>query len=222
MTFLIRVRGDAGTVQIDDTYCNLAFMTKGVATSSDTSRYTEVVVTVTGRMPVMFLRPTNGVACVSGVTNSGGTWSFRVGLGVGVTQCTYYIFDSIPGVSAEPYTIRLRNAQGQVTWDAGYKYLRVLDSVPLPDGFASTDVQAPAGNQWAVAFSDPGWYILQVFLQQGGSPSYIYRYGMAVVGGACRCFYMQADSTLVIPPGSTQVIRNQTPSSLVFIDISNL
>jgi hypothetical protein len=222
MTFLIRVRGDAGTVQIGDDYANLAFMTKGVATSSNTSRYTEYVVTVTGRAPMMFLRPTGGTACIAGVNNSGSTWTFTIGLGTGTAQCPFYIFDSIPGASAEPYTIRLRNAQGQVTWDAGYKYLRVLGSTPLPEGFFSTDVQGPAGFQWAVAFSDPGWYFLQVNQPTGGAPTYIYHYGMTVIDGACRCLYMQTSPTVPIPPGSIQVVRTQTPSSLIFVDVSNL
>lgn len=221
MTFLIRVRGDAGTVQIGDDYCNLAFMSKGVATS-DGARYTEYIVTVQGRMPLMFLRPIYGTACVSGVTNSDNTWSFRIGLGVGVTQCPFYIFDSIPGPSTEQYTIRLRNAQGQVTFDAGYKYLRVLQSTPLPDGFYTTDVQGPYGYQLAVAYSDPGWYILQVNLPQGGAPSYFYHYGMALIDGVCRCNYIQADPSLQIPPGSIQRVYNQSPSSLIFIDVANL
>jgi len=221
MTFLIRIRGDAGTVQIDDTYCNLAFMTKGVATSNG-ARYTVFVVTVTGRTPLMFLRPLHGSACISGVTNSGGTWTFKIGLGVGVTQCPYYIFDSIPGASAERYTIRLRNAQNQVTWDAGYKYLRVLGTVGFPNDFFTADVRGPPGYQWAVALADPGWYILQVFLPQGGAPSYVYHYGLNLLGGVCRCSYMQTSRVVPIPPGSRQVVHKQSPSSVIFIDVTKL
>ncbi|CAG9177788.1 hypothetical protein [Cupriavidus pampae] len=217
---IIRIRGDYNTIQIGDDYCNLAFMSKGVVTSGGGS-YSLATVTVTGRSPLLFLRPTQGYCCVQSVTNSGNTWTFTIGMQSGVTQCAYYVFDTIPGPSSEPYTIRLRNALGEVTFDAAYKYLRVLDAVALADGFSDTNVAAPSGFTVAAAFSDPGWFLLQVNQPAGGAPQYPWAYSFYMNGGICQCARIPTVSYQV-PPGSIQVGSGQSPSSVIFIDVTNL
>lgn len=223
MTFGFRARNDFGSVQVDDTYCNMAFLTKGRAVS-DGSTYPLIAVTIAAENPMMFISPTAGIASVRRVEISGGTWTFYIGLGTGVPYCDWYIFDN-PAAGSERFGIRVRRADGKVTFSSEFRYMRMVQFTELPDPFDYVNgyqVAGPAGFSLAVNYTDPGTFFTQVIQQQGAVVFYPTPvFGLSLSGNACTC-RTYGTITFPIPPGSSIFLREQTPQALMFIDVTGL
>lgn len=223
MTFGFRARNDFGSVQIGDDYCNMAFLAKGRALSDGTT-YPLITVTVTGENPQIFLRPTAGMASVRRVVNVGSAWTFYIGLGSGVPYCDWYVFDN-PTVISERFGIRVRRADGKVTFSSQFRYLRLLQFTTLPDPFDYVNgypVAGPAGFDLAVAYTDPGTFFTQVNQTQGAVVFYPTPvFGLSLSGNVCTC-KQYGTITFPIPPGASVFLREETPQALMFIDVTGL
>lgn len=216
---------DASTVQIDETYCNLQFIGKGRAENNGTT-YPVIQVSVQAENPVMFLRPTAGLASIRRVASSGNMWTFFIGLASGVPYVDWYVFDN-PRQSSEKYGIRVWRVDSGVrklTYDSGNKYLRIVGVTPIGSFTPGSgiDVIGPAGYTLAVAFSEPGTLVEQLN-QVGTNP--IYRapneYGMSLSGATLRV-QSYAVTFATYPPGATVTTKAVPPQLAIFADVTNL
>ncbi len=221
MAYGLVVYNDANTVQIDENYCNLQFIAKGRAENNGTT-YPVVQVTIQAENPVMFLRPTAGLASIRRVASSGNSWTFYIGLAQGVAYADWYVFDNTR-LSSEAHGLRVWRADGKLTYDSGNRYLRIVGVSPIGSFTPGTgiDVQGPAGYTLAAAFSEPGTLVEQLN-QVGTNP--IYRapneYGMSLSGSTLRVqSYAVAFATY--PPGSTVSTKAVPPQLAIFADVTN-
>lgn len=124
------IYGDSGTVQIDDTYPNLALLKKGTATLTDTgNEFTQsrsALITVTGETP-MIAWTSNFPVFLAMVSKSGSTYTFRL-MSTNAYDgysFTYYVFDR-PVDSGSTSGVQVFDSAGRLTFDSGRKYLRVM------------------------------------------------------------------------------------------------
>lgn len=163
MTYGFKAIGDAGNVQIDDTYSNLHFRGAGsVVTTTLTDgggglsggSYVDVV--FTGCKHNLF-----AIRCSVGATyillgKSGTTWTYRfIAAREGSTTSTvgttiyYWRFDTGPTTSSEGWGLRVWNASGDLTYDSGYKTL-VLEDFKQNFTFITPD---DGSKDWAYSSS---------------------------------------------------------------------
>ncbi|CAG9184326.1 hypothetical protein CURE108131_25190 [Cupriavidus respiraculi] len=132
MTWEFRVVNDWGTVQIDDTYANLALKhAQTYQTGPPASQYygSDLTFSFAGATPFFAYRCTAGYATVFSIHESGGVWTVRMRCSAGVgTPITVYVFDR-PIVSAGGWGFDVFDAAGNLTFSSGYKYMRVVDWV---------------------------------------------------------------------------------------------
>ncbi|WP_321866768.1 hypothetical protein [Paraburkholderia tropica] len=146
MTYGFKVIGDSGSIQIDDTYANLAVIGSGTVSlsngwgSNNMAWYGDVSVDVgdSTSYPLIGWNGGNGssyVVClghtISGTVhtwrlltiNSNGTLS-----GEGPMVINWYVFGR-PTVSSNGYGLRVRDANGRVTFDSGNHYMTVIGAI---------------------------------------------------------------------------------------------
>lgn len=131
-----RILNTSGTVQIDQTYKNLALKQKGqITTGSDginpsLVNFRQKILRVTATFPLMALQ-SSVYAVVDYVYRvNANTWDFYIRTsGTTAVTLTYYLFDQ-PGTPTQNYGLRVFNpVNGQLTYHSEFKYLRIADQI---------------------------------------------------------------------------------------------
>lgn len=158
MTIYFEAVNSNGTVQINDSFFNYAFATKGSVTTVlaaggySLGSFADVSYTSpSGSPPIIAFRCSGAQAFVAGLQQSGNTWTW--------TFCTmaandpaqalveYWIFDR-PTVSSN-FGMQLFDAGGNLLFDALSKYMKILGAFGEGGGYSSG-----SGN-FAVVQSSP-------------------------------------------------------------------
>lgn len=204
------LNADGVTVQIDDTYANLAVIemgTKATDTATAAGGNSSVTFTKTGlKNPLIAVTGTNPQVAVcwlqDAVTN---TWGFNITAGGGVgTAAKYLIFDSPPAPTTN-YGFQVFDANGNLTFDGSLRYLRVVDMQVNAVGPFTYD----ASKQYAVCHLRFGF---RVWNQTGFNQVQ----GSTVNGGTVAVSYLAVNTV----PGSPVQLNQMTPSLLI-LDITN-
>lgn len=202
---------DGVTVQVDDTYANLAVVEMGtIATDTPTAIGGNSGVTFSRsglKNPLIAVAGATSQVAVAWLQNAGsGTWGFNIAAGGGVgTQCKYLIFDNPPATNPN-YGFQVFDANGRKTFDGSMRYLRVVDmQLNVSTGTLNYD----AGKQYAVCHLRFGF---RVWNQTGFNDVIT----SSVSGGAVLLGYMHISDV----PGSPPQL-NQMSSSILVIDITN-
>lgn len=145
MAYGFRIRTDSGITQIDDTFQNLAFITKGTVTmnqngASNGNHPSQYVVygslTVTGRdTPLIAIRSGVPTGFRKIVNQGGGQWyyefSFDGAYGASATV-DWYLFDRPPATGG--YGIRIKDASNREVFNSNNRYMRPKAFVTIPTG----------------------------------------------------------------------------------------
>jgi len=134
MAYGLRVFGDAGNVQLDETYRNFHLIGKGTAstnTSSTQGDSSTGTVTVTGcTIPILAVRCSTHGVTYNVQSVSGSTWTFRVfASGAGFATFEWFCFDMVSQPPSGKWGLRVFNSAGQVTFDSNFKPMRVVDFI---------------------------------------------------------------------------------------------
>lgn len=127
----LTIYNDENVIQIDSDYENLFYMTKGTvncATTENTLRRGDI--TVTGRYPVIALRPQVN-AQIRLVSKTGNTWVYRVYIHPNTTAQTldYWVFDTLPDlVPTSGSGLQIFNNAGKPVFDSDQLPMKVLSS----------------------------------------------------------------------------------------------
>lgn len=205
------MNADGITVQIDDTYANLAVVEMGtIATDTPVPAGGNSGVTFfrSGlKNPLIAVAGTMGQVAVAWLQNAAnGTWGFNIAAGGVVgTQCKYIIFDNPPD-GGPNYGFQVFDANGKKTFDGSLRYLRVVD---MQLNVGTGDLNYPAGRQYAVCHLRFGF---RVWNQTGFNDVVT----SSVSGGTITLGYMHVNT---VPGSPTQL--NQMSSSILVIDITN-
>lgn len=205
------MNADGVTVQIDDTYANLAVVYMGTIA-------TDTLVPAGGNSGVTFSRSglKNPLIAVAGSMPqvavcwlqdaASGTWGFNIAAGGGIgTQCKYLIFDNPPATPTN-YGFQVFDASGNKTFDGAMRYLRVID---MQLNVAPGTLNYDASRQYAICHIKFGF---RVWNQTGFNDVIVSR----VNGGSVQLDYMHINT---VPGSPTQL--NQSNSSILVIDITN-
>jgi hypothetical protein len=204
------LNADGVTVQIDDTYANLAVVEMG-------AKATDTATAAGGNSSVTFSKSglKNPLIAVTGINPAGavcwlqdastGTWGFNITAGGAVgTQAKYLIFDS-PPATATNFGFQVFDSHGNKTFDGSMRYLRVVDMQLNAVGPFSYD----ASKQYAVCHLRFGF---RVWNQTGFNQVQ----GSTVSGGTVGLSYLAVATV----PGSPAQLNQMTPSLLI-LDITN-
>lgn len=136
----LQVFNDSGIIQIDGTYSNLQLVARGSATTSmqtlayntqpnGTFQYDTpyVQINFTGTTPV-FAVSGGSTVCVISTAVSGNSWTIGIVTPNGPTSFEWFVFDKATP-SGTNVGLQVFNESGQLVFDAGQKYIRVLGSV---------------------------------------------------------------------------------------------
>jgi len=126
----LKIINDAGTVQVDELYKNMALFAKEVSTTNTVISAGLSKRTFTYSASLL-VNPIFAVRCadyaVARATLSGGTWTVDVFVNdPSGTAFTLYVFGE-PIASADTMGFRVFNASGGLVFDSNLKYLRVID-----------------------------------------------------------------------------------------------
>lgn len=175
----LTVYNDAGYIQIDETYKNLALVQKAtVATTtslaSASSAASQVTLTFTNRSkPILFFRGSVKIANMA-MAVSGTTYTYYVQVAGAVgTTFDYYLFDE-PVLQNLKVGLEVYNSAGQLTFESGQKYIRVVDfikNVAATSGTSTTDYTYTAGRTYAFGFASMGYLSLYITPGPGGLPA---------------------------------------------------
>lgn len=120
----IQILNTFGTIMIDENYKNLAVRQSGSVSKTGRSTTELVPITYPIDAPIVAISPAQ-FAYVSSLLPSG--QSFRYGGGISrPTSIDYYVFDT-PVIQPGNFGLQVYNALGQLTFDSGMKYARVVD-----------------------------------------------------------------------------------------------
>lgn len=142
-----------GSVQIDETYFNLALVAKTdiVSAPSGEGGYRAQVVVDSATPPAVAFRTPGGQrVALQQVTKAGTVWTYDFfTMGSGIT-ITCYLF-GLPVYQGGGSGLVVYNSAGQVTFDSRMKYARVhsIISGSLGTVVDAPDVPLPAGRQYA-------------------------------------------------------------------------
>ncbi len=125
MTYGFRVINDWGTVQIDDTYANLALKEVRQYTFQFDQGGTDYFLnfSFSGSLPVFAFRSPDSHSVVAAIQQNGSTYTVQMRSDLG-GPVWIYIFDK-PITPTSGYGLRVRNANNEITFDSGYKYMRI-------------------------------------------------------------------------------------------------
>ena len=146
----LRFKNDAGTVQVDENYRNLAFRERRAIALSGSAEFTYRDIAITGGNVVVAMYSQYYAPILLGVTVSGGTWTYRWAFGYRsagnpTSDTAYlYIFDDPPAMSSS-IGVRVRDASGSIVYHSDVKPLIVAGD---PQSSASTFV-GTAGRVYA-------------------------------------------------------------------------
>lgn len=230
-----------GSVQIDDLYANMAFISKSaqsapVSASATQPSYTDWVFSGS-ELPVLAYQcaaPT----FVHFITRDDGanTWTFRIGSYVtgAATNLTVYRFGT-PPVLGPGWGMRIKRA-GVVKYDSRHRYARVVTTLRGDVDFSAASgpsTTLPAGGAYAVVMGNVTQRNTRSIQQQGGTQQgYIdsiasFRYGIAISGTSLTSRSVQnflSTTFIPVPPGppapSPYDYRNNQYSWAV-LDVTN-
>lgn len=236
MAYGFRCKNDFGTMQIDDTYCNLALTQQGVWNPASSGTVVglskQQVITVSGENPVIFLKPPTGAYCsVIAVSSSGSSWSFTLETGSSINaSINWYIFDNPPDPGIGGYGMRIRRGDNKITFHTAHKYLKIVNFAALPDinswPWFTTPYSAFGANGMTLAamFTDPGIAGTTVFNQAGGVISAMYPTPMFSfdISGPSANIIPRARVFYTIPPGSAILNNSRPPQGIIFADVTAL
>jgi len=204
------LNADEVTVQIDDTYANLAVVemgTKATDTATAAGGNSSVTFSKAGlKNPLIAVAGSNPQVAVCWLIDaSTGTWGFNITSGGGIgTQARYLIFDSPPATTTN-FGRQIFDANGNKTFDSNFRYLRVVDMQLNAVGPFNYD----ASKQYAVCHLRFGF---RVWNQTGFNQVQ----GSTVSGGTVSLSYLAVATV----PGSPAQLNQMTPSLLI-LDITN-
>lgn len=155
----VRIRNSSGSIQIDDQYFNYAIIARGDITlvpppSGNAYLAASATVRISAQSPMIAIQAPNGTALVGAVTSAGaGLWDVTI---LGSTQTlTYFVLDQCPQAGSHGVGLRIRRADGQIAFDSGFFYPKVVfygaaTKNDMPAGFYAV-ICAQAGG-----FMNPG------------------------------------------------------------------
>lgn len=205
MPYGFYARNDAGTIQIDDQFKNLALASKGVGstTTSSDSAGSFLTISHVGSTPLIFWQCAVGAVVSS--QSSGGTTTWTLYCATAASQViTWFIFDApevIP--ETERYGLKVRNSLGQTTFHSQHRYMKVVDSLVVPVGVVGTEYNYGGGN-YAVA--------LGMRVQGGRVLRPSMGTGTGLVGNATNMI-RQSSTGFVISDGLTKVFAGDGASA---------
>ena len=130
MSFGFSALGEAGNVQVDASYKNLALIKSGSVTLSNgnvefasSSSDPRVLVTCSGVDPVIAIQTSNDTRTYR-VNNGGGDYEFHI-LGFPEDVVQYFIFDE-PPQEVSSFGMRVFSSGGEKVFDSAHRPLRVL------------------------------------------------------------------------------------------------
>lgn len=138
----IRIRNDAGAIQIDETYVNFVLVGKGSTTIATTyfaaggtagRTVYRTDITVTGRTAPLLAIKSSQAVVVEKVTVSGGSWTWRV-LANATTSIDWYCFDLAPVEETDTFGLAVFNAAGDPVFHSSQKPLRIAAAFGYGDG----------------------------------------------------------------------------------------
>ena len=204
------LNADGVTVQIDDTYDNLAVIAMGTKTTDTATAAggnSSVTFTKSGlKNPLIAVAGTNAQVAVCWLQDAAtNTWAFNITVAGGVgTLAKYLIFDSPPATTST-FGFQVFDANGNKTFDASMRYLRVVDMQLNAVGPFTYD----ATKTYAVCHLRFGF---RVWNQTGFNQIQ----GTTVNGGTVALSYLVVNTV----PGSPAQLNESTPSVLI-LDITN-
>lgn len=172
MAYGFRCIGDHGLIQIDDTYANLALIASGRAFTDyqePNSRHTRIAtisVTVADSSvwPVIGYNDADYKSAWFWVWDhqiNGNTHTWRIAAtsseGWAGTNFTWYVFGR-PTSPTGGYGLRVRDAQNRITFDSGYKYMKVIGShaTTIEDLKASRNYTGQGGGPISIGVAEKG------------------------------------------------------------------
>ncbi|RRU23566.1 hypothetical protein [Stenotrophomonas sp. 278] len=167
----LTIVNDANTVQIDENYKNLAVATKVPFTTTIVSggafwgNYQHADIVYTARYaepPMVAVEATEG-SFVFLLSATGNTFTFRMvfPLAGSTVTGTFWIFDQPPSSSTSTFGLQVCDAQGRLTFDALFRYARVVGRMSVPfQNWGDPDQQypVPAGRKYIAVQSVCGTY----------------------------------------------------------------
>lgn len=197
----IIIYNDAGTVQIDDTYRNVALAVKGQVASTTTNdgsffatvQHADITYTANSDTPPI-------IAVIGGAMNylflmsqSGSTFTWRVIFGNSNDSVVadYYIFDKPPNNSGSTFGLQVWDAGGNLCFDALYRYANVVGTMSMsyqtdtPSSFS-----VPAGRTYVPVQMTVGQIVASIPIQVPQQPvAYMQQFqatGVKRVAGALQ------------------------------------
>lgn len=177
----LQIFNDSGFVQIDADYLNLelkqkgSFSLAGSNTANGGSTSSGVQINFTGESPVIAIKSTT-FCCAYPLSRSGSTFSFYIYNGDGA-DCTgeYFIFDNSSNESLSNSGFQVFNAAGRLVFDAGKRYLKVLDYWQIDDNPGESISRDYPGKSVAVVMCDFGYrYVVAPSPADPSNPNYAF------------------------------------------------
>jgi len=161
----------SNTVQIDENYKNLTVASKvAISTTinpggSNWGNYQHADVVYTSRYaePPMVAVEASEASFVMLLSASGNTFTYRIVflLAGAAVAGTFWIFDQPPSTSSSTFGLQVFDAQGRITFDALFRYSRVVGRMSVPfqnSGDADQQFAVPAGRKYIAVQSVCGTY----------------------------------------------------------------
>lgn len=145
----LAVYNDAGTVQIDDQFANMALISKTnvtVGSSPDYYRPAAIYTVVSATPPIVAIQSTHRVV-LQNITRSGNTWTFTYYGGAIGNIVTCYLFNK-PVYQGSGSGLVVYDASGNVTFDSRQKYARV-HALLQGSGLSTQSFTYTAGRTYA-------------------------------------------------------------------------
>lgn len=136
MTYGLKIRNDAGDIQIDATYRNLQIVAEGTDTFSSAGLvdvFVDISFGAIADPPIICVRsPSGPLGLVRMLLDGSGNYVGARLIGLAFGSYGFDWFIAAPGTaSAETWGMRVYTDAGQVAFDSGRRYLRVTDVVRL-------------------------------------------------------------------------------------------
>lgn len=146
-----------GVLQFDERYFGLALVASGSANSVAppglmVNSFLSVEVT-SAYAPLIAWRCASAAVALMGVSQSGSTWTYTFSCeGAIGTPISYYVFDK-PTALGAGVALRIRKADGSITFDSRHKYARI-HAVVVEEDYTDLDAETltyESGRTYAVA-----------------------------------------------------------------------
>lgn len=177
----LQVFNDSGFIQIDANYLNLelkqrgSFNLAGSNTANGGSTSSGLSVTVNGESPVIAIQSTT-FCCAYPLSQNGNSFTFYIYNGDN-QACSgeYFVFDNSSADQASDSGFQVFNPQGRLVFDAGKKYLRVLEYWQVDDNPGESISRDYPGKSVAVVMCDFGYrYVVAPSPADPTNPNYAF------------------------------------------------